>query len=120
VSVFPIDVALHSGEVTLDAEIASLSAAGLRKLIATAEATTFGNGVTTLLETEGKAVALPSFAAVLQTQDTHGAAQYWHFPNCRAPGAEIMAKKDDFAMTKFQFCAYPDQEGVVAYHQLPE
>lgn len=120
VSVFPIDVGLHSGEVTLDAEIASLFAAGLRKLIASAETSSSSNGVTTLTETAASTVALPSFAAVLQTRDMNGVSQYWHFPNCRAPGVEITAKKDDFAMSKFQFCAYPDQEGVVAYHQLPE
>jgi hypothetical protein len=119
VSIFPIDVGFHSGEVMLEAEIASISAAGLRKVIASTEASATVDGLTILTETLGKTAALPSFAAVLQTQDTDGVSQLWHFPNCRAPGVNITAKKDDFAMAKFQFCAYPDQQGVVAYHQLP-
>ena len=120
VQTYPADVGFHSGEAMLEAEIASIKSDGMRKLLAAIETSAVVSGVTVLTETIGKTVALPSFAAVLQTQSTDGNSQLWHFPNCRAPGREITAKIDDFAMSKFQFCAYPDQEGVVAYHQLPQ
>ena len=120
ISAFPVDVGFAQGEIELQATYASISAAGLRKLIGSVETAATVGEVTTLTETIHAAVALPSFAAVLQTQDTSGVSQYWNFANCRAPGVSIPAKIADFAMPKFSFCAYPDGQENLAYYQIPQ
>lgn len=120
---FPTDVGFFGGNVEFEATNASIRHDTLRKLIAATETTgtDTSNNAATYIETVGKTIALPSFAAVLQTQNTDGSkVQIWTFFNCRAPGVEIPFKIEDFAMPKFNFCAYPDANGNMGQISMTE
>ncbi|BDI27986.1 hypothetical protein CCAX7_000370 [Capsulimonas corticalis] len=120
VSVHPQDVGFSGAMATIKATVAMIKSDALRKLTGAAETTAVVNGVTVLTETMNKVVALPSFAAALQTQDTTGRVQTWTYMNVRAPGVDIPFKMEDFAMPGFELTAFPDSQGVLYVISMPQ
>lgn len=110
-SMFPIDLAFHSGRIEMSAEFVRIEPDALLKVLNCDKS---GTSFTTLTPIKS-GTSLPPLTMFLEGLTTAGKRCRFKANKCFAPGAQIDFSLGQFATQTVNFAAYLDSANVVAY-----
>jgi hypothetical protein len=115
-SMFPIDLAFHSGRIEMSAEYVNIEPDALLKVLNCDKS---GTSFTTLTPIKS-GTSLPPLSIFLEGLTTAGKRCRFKATRCFAPGAQIDFSLGQFATQAVNFATYLDSEDLAAYWEFED